>query len=153
MTSRPNLGARRENREALLEARIRQLEQTIKRIPSRWPVSSTTLYHLVIDRGNTLSDGSTLGIKYSSSPIATVPSLYDPTVTSSFIDGIGRATLYVNGVAQTNKVLVVNDGRGDSTINYALFANDRCQTTGLQITIPLVSDATQSVSCYTPYFL
>jgi hypothetical protein len=52
---------------------------------------SSADYSLTIDCGQTLSDGSTLGIKWASPAPTTVPSLYDPTVTSSFIDGVGRA--------------------------------------------------------------
>jgi hypothetical protein len=61
---------------------------------------------IVIDRGNTLATGQ-LGIKFSSSPISNVPSAYDPTVDTSFIDGIGRGTLYSDGVS-LGLVLVMN---------------------------------------------
>jgi hypothetical protein len=62
--------------------------------------------------GNTLETGQD-GVVYVEDPgVETVPSAYDPDVTSSFVDGIGRGTLFINGVAQTGYVLVVNDGRG-----------------------------------------
>lgn len=65
---------------------------------------------IYIDRGNTLDTGE-LGILYKGSEITSVPSAYNPNVTSSFIDGIGRGTLEINGVLQSGYVLVVNDTR------------------------------------------
>ena len=63
-----------------------------------------------VSGGNVLDNGVS-GIKYSASLIASVPSLYDPNVTSSFIDGIGRGQLIKGGVLQTGYVLIVNDSR------------------------------------------
>jgi len=79
---------------------------------------------ILIKGGNTL-DTAQLGVKYST--VTTVPSAYDPNVTTSFIDGIGRGTLYVNGVAQDGYVLVVNDERG--SFGHALLG-DNADTDG-----------------------
>ena len=62
--------------------------------------SPIRLMTITITGGNTLTTGQA-GIKYSSSTISTVPSAYDPNVTSSFIDGIGRGTLRINGTLQS----------------------------------------------------
>ena len=82
---------------------------------------------LSIVGGNTLETTQT-GINYQSGTITSVPSAYDPNVTSSFIDGIGRGTLYKDGVAQTGYVLIVNDDRG--TFRNALLVSDGPITTG-----------------------
>jgi hypothetical protein len=98
---------------------------------------------LVIDVGNTLETGQD-GIVYYEGTLPDVPSAYDPNVTSSFIDGIGRATLYKNGVAQDGYVLVVNDNRG--SFRNALFENDPT-TTGGAVPIPVSGGG--SVQAYT----
>lgn len=76
---------------------------------------------MVIDRGNTLDSGQ-FGVKYVAGPITNVPLAYDPNVTSTFIDGIGRGTLYRNGVAQAGYVLICNDSGG--SFRNALLQND-----------------------------
>ncbi len=135
-------------------AEMRALEQ--RNIPARWkvPAPASAMY-LTIVGGQTLSDAITLGIKYYDSGIdgylTTVPSLYDPNITSTFIDGIGRATLTIDDTVQSGYVLVVNDGRNASAIRTALAATWRVMTLGT-ITLPLASDATQSVTLYVPYF-
>ena len=69
------------------------------------------LFVLIVS-GNTLDSGQS-GVVYVESPgVDEVPSAYDPNVTSTFIDGIGRGTLYINGVSTDGYVLVVNDSRG-----------------------------------------
>ena len=65
---------------------------------------------LIIDKGNTLDSGQ-FGIKRVATVITSVPSAYDPTVTSVFIDGIGRARLVKDAVIQDGYVLVCNDAR------------------------------------------
>ena len=68
--------------------------------------------YVLIDGGNTLETGQD-GVIYVEPPgVEEVPSAYDPNATSTFIDGIGRGTLYINGVAQSGYVLVVCDDRG-----------------------------------------
>lgn len=74
-----------------------------------------------IDKGNEL-DTTQLGIKYEGTEIASVPSAYDPNTDDEFIDGIGRGTLEVNGVAQSGYVLVVNDTR--SGFGHALLGDN-----------------------------
>lgn len=82
------------------------------------PVTFNTV---MIDKGNTLDTGQD-GINYFSGSKDNLPSAYDPNVTSTFVDGIGRGTLYVNGVAQAGYVLVVNDNHG--SFQNALISGD-----------------------------
>lgn len=97
---------------------------------------------ILIDGGNTLETGQD-GVVYEAT-VASVPSAYDPDVTSSFIDGIGRGTLYINGVAQDGYVLVVNSD--DGTFRNALVADDVIYSGG-PISIPV--DGGGSVQAYT----
>lgn len=128
---------------------IRKLRQELAQRPIKPPKGSpSAIYTLDIDRGNTLSDGVTLGIKYASAP-SSVPSLYDPTVTSSFIDGVGRATLRINGVSQGFVLVAHYTGTG-SPLQLALFQGQIVVSSPATVTLPLVSDATQSVTLYVP---
>ncbi len=107
-----------------MQAQIDRLEREIAHLPSRWSGGGAQPFTVVkITGGNTLVTGQD-GIKYSSSAITTVGADYDPDVDTSFADGIGRGDLYINGVLQTGKVLVVLDT--SSAINFALIANDVC---------------------------
>lgn len=137
-------------RFADLEREVRALRQAQAQRPIKPPKgSSSALMTLEIDRGNTLSDAVTLGIKWASPAPTTVPSLYDPTVTSSFVDGIGRATLRINGTSQ-GFVLVAHYTGNGSPLTIALITGQVCLTSGATISLPLVSDATQSVTLYVP---
>ncbi len=109
--------------------------------------AANPIYTLQIIGGNTLDDAVTDGIKYESTPIADVPSLYDPDVDTTFVDGIGRAALFIDGVLQTGYVLVLHDSSGGSIVD-ALFADDICLTTPTTTSLPLAGDPTQSVSLY-----
>ena len=130
-----------------LRAETRRLRHEMYQRPLRPPRTRSGVYRLTIVGGNTLDDAVTDGIVYESTPIATVPSLYDPNVTSTFIDGIGRATLSIDGVAQSGYVLVVHDS--DATvISDCLFAGDVCLTSPVTTTILLSGDPTQAVQAY-----
>lgn len=107
------------------------------------------LLTITITGGNTLATGQA-GVKYSSSTITTVPSAYDPNVTSSFIDGIGRGTLRINGTLQTGFYLVVNDT--NSPFTRALVQNDVVAVYNT-VSIPLASDPDTTVTAYVPLFL
>lgn len=98
---------------------------------------------LGIDRGNTLVTGQ-FGIKHVTTTITSVPSAYDPNVTSSFIDGIGRAQLIKDGVIQDGFVLVCNDAR--SLWRSAFVAGDAVATTGAV----LLSYGAGTVTAYVP---
>lgn len=109
-----------------LQREIRAIWQRLEKIDVQWRLPETSTIKIVIDRGNTL-DTAQLGIKYASTLISSVPSAYDANVNTSFIDGIGRGTLYRNGVQQTGYVLVVNDSR--SSFGHALLG-DNADTDG-----------------------
>jgi hypothetical protein len=92
---------------------VAELKQDTQRLPCIIPRSDPSpikIRWVVIDKGNTL-ETSEDGVKYVAS-VTSVPSAYDPDTTSSFIDGIGRGTLFEDGVAQEGYVLVVNDDSG-----------------------------------------
>lgn len=130
-------------------ARNEREAQRLPVIPPKPALGSSSIYTLEIDRGNTLSDGSTLGIKWASPAPTTVPSLYDPTVTSSFVDGIGRATLRINGVSQ-GFVLVAHYTGNGSPLTLALFSGQVVLTSAATVTLPLSGDPTQTVTLYVP---
>lgn len=136
-----------------LRREIGKLRQGLAQRPVKPPKGSPASNRsITIIGGNTLADGVTLGVKYVAAGVATVPSAYDPTVTSTFVDGIGRGTLYVNGVSQ-GSVLVVNDGRTGSGVSVALFASDRIGTI-VTSTIPVAGDPNgATVTVYVPYWL
>lgn len=107
-------------------------------------VGSLPYMFVNIVSGNTLDSGQ-LGVKYSSSAITSVPSAYDPNVTSSFIDGIGRGTLYINGVVQAGYVLVVNDTNG---VNRNAVIIGENPYTGGTVAIPISGGGGTSVNAY-----
>ncbi len=113
------------------------------------PMGVSPLYAIVIDVGNTLSDGTTKGAKYASPAPTTVPSLYDPTVTSAFIDGICRGTLYQDNVSQ-GFVLVAHYLGNGSPLTLALIQGQTVITSAATVSLPWVSDATQGVVLYVP---
>lgn len=114
-------------------SRIRALEADNERLRRRMEqrpihtVPRANSYVLAIDQGNTLVGTSQLGIRYSDTEVTGIPT-YDPSSATSFVNGIGRATLYINGVAETGYVLVVNDRRG--SFGNALLQGDRIWSGG-----------------------
>ena len=103
---------------------------------------------ILIDQGNTLTSGQD-GIKYQAS-VATVPSAYDPNVTSSFVDGIGRGTLYIDGVAQSGYVLVANTSSG--LLSISLLTGDTIAVGGT-VAIPISGGGGATVTAYTAAWL
>ncbi|MBA3622966.1 MAG: hypothetical protein H0W48_00550 [Methylibium sp.] len=102
---------------------------------------------VIIVGGNALDDGVTLGCRFVS-PIAEVPLLYDPNVDATFVPGIGRGFLYIDGALQDGYVLVVNDGRGP--ISWALFEYDVVLIGGTA-TIPVSGGGGDSITALIPY--
>ena len=116
-------------------ARIRSLEAEVERLRRRMEqrpihtVPSAKVMTVWIDQGNILSTGQN-GIKWADSTITSFPSAYDADTMTSFIDGVGRGVLSVDGVVQAGYVLVLNDmGSG---IGNALLGDgfDRCSVLG-----------------------
>lgn len=97
---------------------------------------------VTIEGGNTLDSGQD-GVIWSDTEIDEVPDAYDPNVDTSFIDGIGRGTLYINGIAQDGYVLVVNDTRG---VNFNAVIEGESPWTGGPVQIPV--DGGGFVSAY-----
>ena len=125
---------------------IRELQELRRRITQRpLDIVQRTIpdyMTILIDVGNTLETGQD-GIVYEAS-IAEVPSAYDPNVTSSFIDGIGRGTLFKNGSAQSGYVLVINTDQG--SFRNALLEGDVVWTSGA-VEVPV--DGGGTVLAYT----
>jgi hypothetical protein len=110
----------RANHEWTKVAEDRREQQERRGLPARW--SGPRPYRTVlIGGGNTIDSQD--GIKVSDDPITSIPTAYDPDSSPSCIDGVGWGTLYVDGVEQTTKVLVVNDNR--SSFNCFLLAGDQ----------------------------
>jgi hypothetical protein len=110
------------NEIAHIRQELVRLRAEIMKRPTRIsPVGGNALKTITITGGNTLASGQA-GIKASASEITSVPSAYDPNVDTSFIDGIGRGTLRINGTLQTGSFLVVNDT--NSPIARALVQSD-----------------------------
>lgn len=126
-----------------LRAEVERLRRRVEQRPVLQTAVTLPAYRLItIDKGNTLETGQD-GILYQAS-VTSVPSVYDPNVTSSFVDGIGRGTLYINGVAQTGYVLVVNSDQG--SFRNAMFHNDVFVSTG---SVRISAGGTDFVICYT----
>lgn len=110
-----------------LKAEIARLSARLDQRPAKITLGRPAAYMFIyVDGGNTLETGQD-GVNYEAS-VTSVPSAYDPNVTSSFIDGIGRGTLYRNGVAQTGYVLLVNSDA--STFGNALLEGDLIWASG-----------------------
>jgi hypothetical protein len=140
-----------DRRIADLERQIRKLREELTQRPFKPPKGSPTILRtVIIDQGNTLATGQS-GCKYSSSAITSVPSAYDPSVTTSFIDGICRGTLYENGVSTGNYVLVLNDST--ASVQRALVQNDVVAVQAA-VSIPVAGDPNgATVSAYPALFL
>lgn len=112
--------------------------------------SAVSLRTVSVVSGQTLTSGQA-GVKYSSAAVTSVPSAYDPAVTSTFIDGIGRGTLYVNGIVQSGYVLLLNDST--CAIQRALVVSDVVAVQNA-VSIPVAGDPNgASVSVYPILFL
>lgn len=126
-----------------LEKQIADLERRLAQRPPVFTVKAgVKIRWVVVDKGNTL-ETSQDGVKYVAD-VSSVPSAYDPDVTSSFVDGIGRGTLFVDGIAQDGYVLIVNDDSG--SMRNALVTSDVAWV-GEPRAIP-VGGGPQSVQAY-----
>lgn len=119
-------------------------------VPPKGGSGASPNLRLEVVDGNTLSDGVTLGGKWATPAPTTVPSLYNPNVDSSFIDGIFRAHLYMDDVLQADLVLVAHWDGNSSPLIRAVSAGQSLGTTSALITLPLVSDPTKTLSFYVP---
>lgn len=101
------------NREWKEEAaRRRDTQEQNRNLPSRWQGGRAAPYMvLVVIDGNTLETDQD-GAVFAEEEITELPADYDPETDDSFIDGIFRAWLKVDGITQEKRVLAVNDGSG-----------------------------------------
>lgn len=148
------LGGTTAQAVAGLQADVLRLESHTQKLPILPPRAlggaATSLMTVVVIGGNTLGSGQA-GIKYSSSAITDAPSAYDPDVTSSFADYFGRGNLYIDGVLQANKVLIVNDLTGGA-VNFALLVND-VVVVATPRTLTVGGDPNTTITAYSPLFL
>ncbi len=114
------------------------------------PAQASNVYSLRIVGGNTLSDAVTLGIRNVAIPMTTITSVWNPNVDTVFTNGIGRAILNINGADASGYVLVLNDSR-TAAVRFSLFATETVLTNPATVTLPLVSDSTQTATFYVPY--
>ncbi len=125
------------------------LARLTARVPLRHVATPTSSLNFIrVVGGNTLTTGQA-GVKYVYSLIATVPSLYDAAVDTSFIDGIGRGSLYAGGVYQGIVLFALDPS---CTLNRALVVGDVFVVAATKA-VPLASDATQSVTVWIPLFI
>ena len=114
---------------AKLQERIDGLERRLSQKPHVILPQNNGQMYVIIDKGNTLDGGSGVdGIKHLTTEITSLPSAYDPNVTSTFINGIGRGTLVRDGVIQSGYVLVCNDVR--SLWSHSLLQGDGAAVSG-----------------------
>ena len=113
----------------MLKEQVRALSQRIEQRPVVQTVKMPSQMYVIIDKGNTLDGGVGVdGIKHLTTEIASLPSAYDPNVTSTFIDGIGRGTLVKDGLIVSGYVLVCNDKR--SLWAHSLLKDDGAAVSG-----------------------
>jgi len=122
---------------------------------------SSILYHLKIIDGQTVYTDAfqTLyGSLFTGSTLTTTPTLYDPNGVSgtpgafTAANGIFRATLYVNDVTQSGFVLGLNDGRAGNLIRLGIYNGEQIEALA-PVSLPWVSDATQSIQVYPAKFM
>ena len=92
-----------------LRREIEHLRRRMEQRPVLSHVPQSSQRFLIIDQGNTLDSGQP-GIKHLTTLLTSIPA-YDPNVDTSFVDGIGRARLVVDGQLRSGYVLVCNDVR------------------------------------------
>lgn len=140
------MNAQERQEWAQMERRIAYLERVLAGFPARFAGGGKPhVYTVSIIGGNMLSSGQQ-GVK-SVSSLTSVPVKYDPTIDTSFIDGVGYGLLGIDGVYDGTKVLVVNNGGGLTFNSFPLIANNVIITSG-PIAIP-VGAGPDSVDCYT----
>lgn len=97
------------NREWKGEARQRRITlETSRNIPSRFAGGAVDDMYIIVMGGNELDTGED-GCKWVDT-LDEVPAAYDPNVDDSFVDGVARGRLFINGEEQDDKVLLFNYG-------------------------------------------
>ncbi len=144
-----------------LRREVAKLRQGLAQRPVKPPKGAPTQYYFmrVLDGNTVYSNSPTIyyGVKRKSGTFATVSSLWDPTIdgtAGAFAaeDGIGRGYLIANGVESSTRSLIAHDSRSGSMITFSLVTGDRIAVV-TAVSIPLASDATQSVTAYLPLYV
>ncbi len=91
-----------------LERRVTQIEGRAVRIPLR-DLPGPRVQRVQIIGGNLLTSGHQ-AIKYAAT--VTLTQAYDPDVDTVYDAGLGNAWLFVNGIKQSNRVLVRHSFEG-----------------------------------------
>jgi hypothetical protein len=134
-----------------MQAEIGRLRRELDQRPLISVGSASVKFQVAnIIGGNTLSTGQS-GINYSASQITTVPSAYDPDIDVAFIDGIGRATYYINGTLQTSNILIANCASIGSPMSRSLLAGVMVRV--ISTTSILVGAGPSTVTAYVIAFL
>ncbi len=129
-------------------------------IPPKGAAAATYYFMRVLDGNTVYSNSPTIyyGIKRKAGTFATVSSLWDPNsvggTAGAFAaeDGIGRGYLITAGVEASTLSLIAHDSRSGSMITFSLVTGDRIAVV-TAVSIPLASDATQSVTAYLPLYV
>lgn len=132
-----------------LDRRLRDAEQRLRQIPSRFAGGATASRKVlrIVDGNIVETTVGILGIKYSATKISTVAAIYDLSLSATLPDGLGRAELWTDGVL-TGYVLVVNSLGYGSPVAHVVVAGYHAETWGAQATLTLASDPTQSMTAY-----
>lgn len=147
------------NQLAQLERRLAFMEQQLRQIPSRFAGSDQQAMVLEIIDGATLYSGggdTVYGIARKTSALASVASAWDPNSVAATAGlftaetGIGRARLYINGVAQSSLVLVVHDNRSGNLISTSLCELDAPETFAT-VSLPVSGGGGATVTAYIPF--
>lgn len=122
-----------------------EVKKEVQQYIARQYTNDNSFCWIQVTGGNTLGTGQT-GIKLAS--VSNVPSAYDPNVTTTFIDGIGRGVLYRNGSPTNGYVLIMNNSSSPNIFNNVLISNDIIFAGG-PTPVP-VSGTSDYVMCYVP---
>ena len=95
------------------------VRQILERINVQWRMPRVRDTYIIVMGGNELDTGQD-GCLWVSS-VTELDADYDPNTATSFMDGIARGRLFVDGVEQADKVLIVNEGY---TYGHALLGED-----------------------------
>lgn len=137
-----------------LRREVHRLRSDLARRPARPNPGGgiAAVYTLRITGGNVLSDGSTQGIRWASPAITSVPSAYNPNVDTSFIDGIGRGILFIDGTQQSGFVLIAHHAGNGTGLTIALPTTNEVLTSQVTVAIAVAGDPDgATVSCYLPF--
>ena len=86
----------------------REKQEQSRNLPSRFQGGTVKDAYIIVMGGNELDTGQD-GCLWVDS-VTELDADYDPNTATSFMDGIARGRLFIDGVEQADKVLIVNEG-------------------------------------------